>query len=179
MFHGLTEDMLKLLFIISEYTQTNDEDNPLWIKELPLLAIIHEGIVKGVFKSYDYSPTSVPMLDGTRRWLNISREGKDDIEDLINLQLIAILRLSTSQYGYMTAYKPTVLVGEVLSSLTPELKDEVYSLIQHECGCNYEVLFSPDDISFVCSTCTFKLETSMGFIEDVSYLTEPYFPSLE
>ncbi len=102
-----TDDMMRLLLVIDAYTREGHEDNPIWVKELPLMAIIYQGIVKRIFRDYDYSPWSVPMLDGTREWLNISREGKDDLEDLLNLRMISILRVSTSQYGFVTAYRLT------------------------------------------------------------------------
>jgi len=59
-----TDDMMRLLLVIDAYTREGHEDNPIWVKELPLMAIIYQGIVKRLFRDYDYAPWSVPMLDG-------------------------------------------------------------------------------------------------------------------
>jgi hypothetical protein len=35
----LTEDMIRLLCIINEYTKGGGENNPIWIKELPMMVV--------------------------------------------------------------------------------------------------------------------------------------------
>ncbi|MFW9920761.1 MAG: hypothetical protein ACFFED_14245 [Candidatus Thorarchaeota archaeon] len=176
---GITDDMMKLLHIIQCYTQSTDDENPTWIKELPLMAIIYQGIIDGVFKDYDYAPWSVPMLDGTRQWLNISREGKDDLEDLLNLRYLAILRLSTSHYGFVTAYKLTE-TGQVLADTVDlNLKEQVASLIRHRCGSLHEVIVNGSRITFLCKECGDEKEIQIGNIEDIPYATKAYLPSVE
>jgi hypothetical protein len=59
--------MMRLLCVINEHTKSEKDANPIWLKELPLKAIIYMGIIKEVFKDYDYAPWSVPMLDGSRQ----------------------------------------------------------------------------------------------------------------
>jgi hypothetical protein len=172
-----TDDMMRLLLVIDAYTREGQEENPVWVKELPLMAIIYQGIVKQVFRDYDYAPWSVPMLDGTREWLNISREGKDDLEDLLNLRMISILRVSTSQYGFVTAYRLTELGHEKIQSATESIKQEVNALILHTCGELYSVIMSGSDISFRCDHCDFKEEIPIGDIEDIPYKTKSYLPS--
>ena len=177
--NGLTDDLIKLLYIIQAYTESEDQENPTWIKELPLMAIIYQGIVKGIFSDYDYAPWSVPMLDGTRQWLNISREGKDDLEDLLNLKYIAILRLSTSHYGFVTAYRLTDAGKDLLNNVKSSLKDEVQSLIHHDCGSLFDVVVNNSKILFVCKGCKFESEIRIGDIEDIPYSTKAYLPSVD
>lgn len=172
-----TDDMMRLLLVIAAYTQEGHEENPIWVKELPLMAIIYQGIVKEVFRDYDYAPWSVAMLDGTREWLNISREGKDDLEDLLNLRMISILRVSTSQYGFVTAYRLTELGQQKVNEATESIKQEILSLIYHSCGDLYTVAMNGSDISFRCDACDFNEEVPIGDIEDIPYATKAYLPS--
>ncbi|MHA2423940.1 MAG: hypothetical protein ACXAEF_04085 [Candidatus Thorarchaeota archaeon] len=172
-----TDDMMRLLLVIDSYTREGHEENPIWVKELPLMAIIYQGIVKGIFRDYDYAPWSVPMLDGTREWLNISREGKDDLEDLLNLRMISILRVSTSQYGFVTAYRLTELGQDQIKTATEPIQQEVTGLIHHSCGGLFSVAMNGSDISFRCDPCNFNEEIPIGEIEDIPYTTSAYLPS--
>jgi len=172
-----TDDMMRLLLVIDAYTREGHEDNPIWVKELPLMAIIYQGIVKRLFRDYDYSPWSVPMLDGTREWLNISREGKDDLEDLLNLRMLSILRVSTSQYGFVTAYRLTESGQKKINDATESIKQETMALIHHTCGDLYSIVMNGSEISFRCDPCNFDEEILIGEIEDIPYTTKAYLPS--
>lgn len=174
----LTEDQMRLLFVIDEYTKTGNEANPVWVKELPILAIIYEGIIRGVFKDYDYAPWSVHMLDGTRQWMNVSREGKDDVEDLLNLRLVSILRISTSQYGYVTAYRPTELGDKLIQDIPQKLRDDVHSLILcKKCGTLFQIITRGHEVFFHCKGCGHEQKIGIDDIEDVPYATRPYLPN--
>ena len=77
-----TMEHLKLLYLISKYAVTAQtaEDKEGWIRETPLLVLIYEGVVAGAL-DYDYAPCS--MMMGKRNvWMNVSQEGKDDLDDM-------------------------------------------------------------------------------------------------
>ncbi len=58
----------KLLVLISKYGQMPVADEPeTWIRELPLLVLVYEGITAGVFEM-DYSPQCMTMLSTTLMW---------------------------------------------------------------------------------------------------------------
>lgn len=174
----LTKDQMKLLYVVDEYTREGEEDRPVWVKELPIMAIIYQGIITGVFVDYDYAPWSVPMLDGTRQWLNVSREGKDDIEDLLNLRMISILRVSTSQYGYITAYRLTELGEKAVKGIPQNLCDEVHELIYcKECDELVSVAIIDRQFYFQCEKCNETRLVGLDNIEDIPYATKPYLPS--
>ena len=174
----LTNDMMRLLCIINEYTKGAEEKNPIWIKELPMMALIYLGTIKGVFQNYDYAPWSVQMLDGTRQWLNISREGLDDLEDLLNLQMIAILRVSTAQYGYVTAYRLTSIGNDALSNIPTKIKDEVHALISGDCNTPMDVVIRERKFFLYCKSTESEIPIPIDEIEDVSYETKSYLPNL-
>ncbi|MHA1252849.1 MAG: hypothetical protein ACTSRP_22875, partial [Candidatus Helarchaeota archaeon] len=91
--NNLTEPMKRLLYIIAEYTKLNNEYGKLVIKDLPLKALIYYGIISNVL-NYDYAPMSVMYMDN-RRYLNVSQEGEDDLNDLRDLKLLNKIRIAT------------------------------------------------------------------------------------
>ena len=57
----MTNVHCKLLVLISKYGQMPVADEPeTWIRELPLLVLVYEGITAGVFEM-DYSPQCMTM----------------------------------------------------------------------------------------------------------------------
>ena len=55
----MTNVHCKLLVLISKYGQMPVADEPeTWIRELPLLVLVYEGITAGVFEM-DYSPQCI------------------------------------------------------------------------------------------------------------------------
>eukprot|EP01050_Picozoa_sp_SAG11_P027489 SAG11_NODE_6985_length_1214_cov_1.258296_1_plen_199_part_00 len=113
-----TNDHLKLLYMISKYAEcalTPDDDEG-WIRKNSLLVLMYEGIVAHVF-DYDYAPMS--LLVGRKRvWLNISQEGKDDIDDLREGGLLNGLKLSSEDLQPITAYQVSEK-GKELAILVP------------------------------------------------------------
>ena len=88
----MTNVHCKLLVLISKYGQMPVADEPeTWIRELPLLVLVYEGITAGVFEM-DYSPQCMTMSHTgvTRRmFLNISQEAKSAIDELREQKLIS------------------------------------------------------------------------------------------
>jgi len=91
----------KLLILISKYGQISLNDEPeTWIRETPLLVLIYEGIVAGVFEM-DYSPLCMTISHGgvTRRmFMNISQDSKSCIDELRENNLIAALKISSEDF---------------------------------------------------------------------------------
>ena len=116
------------------------------------------------------------MLDGTRQWLNVSREGKDDLEDLLDLRNISMLRLSTSQYGYLTAYRLTKKGEKVASGVNPDLLSDVQRLIRCECDGIKHVVMENRKFYFECIECYKRERILIDQIEDVAYTSRVYTP---
>jgi hypothetical protein len=85
---GLTENQNRLLYMISLYTQRAEsrDDKGEWIRKAALLVLIYEGIVAQVL-DYDYAPMS-EQIENRRVYLNISQEGKSDVEFLREEELV-------------------------------------------------------------------------------------------
>ena len=100
-----TADHLKLLYLISQYAKTarTAEDSEGWIRKNQLIVLMYECIVAGCL-DYDYAPCS--MMIGTKRvWMNVTQEGKDDIDDLREGGLLNGLKLSSEDLQPITAYQ--------------------------------------------------------------------------
>eukprot|EP01047_Picozoa_sp_COSAG01_P015358 COSAG01_NODE_768_length_13739_cov_6.271334_18_plen_267_part_00 len=96
----LQDEHLRLLYLISKYTtQTR------WVRELPLLVLIFEGIRAGIF-TYDYAPAAVTVC-GRIVFMNISQEGRDDVDDLREAGLLASLKLTAHNGTTSTAVQPS------------------------------------------------------------------------
>ncbi len=119
----ISRDAEKLLYLISLYTGGEGELEK-WIKNYALWALIYHGIVEKVFEKYDYTPVTV-MWYGVLRIANISMEAEADIFKLRKEGLINKLRLATSKYRYITAYKVTEKGEKYLEKVEPRVKKDV------------------------------------------------------
>ncbi|MHA1896793.1 MAG: hypothetical protein ACTSU2_05280 [Promethearchaeota archaeon] len=177
----LTDNHLKLLYLISKYTYSAKDifEKDIWIKEFPLLTLIFEGILNSTF-DYDYAPMSIE-LHGRRRILNISQDAIDDLEDLREMKLIECLKLSHSNFRLTSAYKIRDLALGI--EVPEEFKKQINELTScPKCGHLLETELDPTGnenlIYIVCKNpeCMFRTISEITEIEEVSYSTEPYFP---
>ncbi|MHA1668435.1 MAG: hypothetical protein ACTSUR_07235 [Candidatus Heimdallarchaeaceae archaeon] len=102
---SLTRDQQLLLYTIdyiAKWMTKGDstiqtEGNRVWIKELPLWAIIYYQIVSGTYETYDYAPTSIQFFGRSSFTINLSYEGVDDIEDLRELEIIEKIQINFNE----------------------------------------------------------------------------------
>merc|ERR1712138_138643 len=92
---GLTENQNRLLYLVSLYTHKAEshDDKDEWIRKPALLVLIYEGVVANVL-DYDYAPAS-ELIENRRISLNISQEGKSDVEFLREEELLNGLQIAT------------------------------------------------------------------------------------
>ena len=82
----------KILYLMSKYAKAalSPEDQEGWIRQIPLLVLLYEGIEAGSL-DFDYAPCSMLISQGGRSrrvWLNITQEGKAAVDDLREKELI-------------------------------------------------------------------------------------------
>lgn len=175
---ALTVEQKELLYLISRLTDSLN--CPIsWIKETPLQALIYQGIRKGIFSEYDYAPISSSFLGQGRKFVNISKEGEDDLGDLRELGLLETIRLSSTKHDYITGYRPTKESIKHLNTMDNEVKQRIDNLfICPKCNSeNYNLTIEVSDSIFnmVCSDCDNIDDIPLIIPEDVSYTTKPYF----
>ena len=169
-----TMNHMKLLYLISKYSHCAQtvHEKERWIRKLPMLVLIYEGIVQRVFE-YDYAPAS-EVVETTRVYLNVTQEGKDDLDDLVEGRLVKGLRLSTKEHQSVTAYQ---ISPSGLQLISKRLPDEERQLVDDLCivdGKLLQVVW--EDSKFLLRTMTFSRESTITEAEDVSYVVSPYLP---
>jgi WD repeat-containing protein 35 len=172
---SLTREQERLLYLISLYSKPaqNSSDEEVWIKDLALKALIYQGIIEKVF-NYDYAPLVI-MFDGVKRMVNVSMEGEDDINDLRELKLVSRLKLSTSKYNIINAYRVNIEGLEVLKGAKKENLEAVDKLVKClSCGNLKEVLVEDEEVKFVCKNCGEKKNIPLLEVEDVPYVCKGY-----
>ena len=175
---GFSPEHWKILYLVSRYSQPAElpEDPERWIRQLSLLVLLYEGIVAKSF-DYDYAPTSV-FLCGKRVYLNITQEGRDNIDDLLEVNLLRGLRMVTQDNQGTMSYQCTLEGLDMLHARCGKgLRAEVDAFI-----------FAPGDeklLNIEYNGEHFFLRSSDGLLvrestvtdtEDVSYVTSPYLP---
>ncbi len=185
---SLTRDQQILLHTIYYLTKwmTDDEHffktegKKVWIKELPLWAIMYYQITNGSYETYDYAPTPIQFFGRSCFTVNLSYEGVDDIEDLRELDILEKIRLSTSKHGFVTVYRITETGDKYLKKIPKEVIDEVEKLFFCEnCAKRMQFYMNMGDNPTVvidCPDCD-ESDVNLDFLEseDVSYKSKPYF----
>ncbi len=174
----LTVAQAELLYLISKLT---DSINcPIsWIKETPLQALIFQGIRKGLFNEYDYAPISSTFLGQGRKFVNISKEGEDDLGDLRELGLLETMRLSSSKHNYITGYRPTKESIKTINAIENKIKSSIDELFicplckSEKYG--LKIYVDESDFNMICNDCNHREFIPLIIPEDVSFTTKPYF----
>ncbi|MFW9921847.1 MAG: hypothetical protein ACFFDW_00975, partial [Candidatus Thorarchaeota archaeon] len=150
-----------------------------WVKETPLQALIFYAIRKGLFNEYDYAPISSSFLGQGRKFVNISKEGDDDLGDLRELGLLETIRLSSSKHDYITGYRPTENSRKLIPQLENEVKERIDNLFI--CPKCFDKEFTLDinveksEFKMLCKKCLNEDLIPLVVPEDVSYTTKAYF----
>lgn len=171
-----TPEQSRLLYLISLHAKPSrkDEEKALWVRELPLRALMFEGIRNNVF-DWDYAPASVMTAEG-RVFMNISQEGEDDINDLREAGLLDALKLSTSRHHYITAFCPTVKGLEEVAKVSAEDRSAVDALLRCRCGGRLGAEERDGKVIIKCASCRTVRESGMMDTEDVSYISKACIP---
>ncbi len=172
---SITQEMKRLLFIIAEYTKKEGRYGVQIVKELPLKALIHKAIIDKAL-DYDYAPISQMYIEN-RRYINISQEGEDDLNDLREARLINKIRLATKRHFYIYSYEITEKGINYLDKISNEDKEIMKKFIYCKCGDRYEVPILEMGVFMKCEKDNIFINTGITEIEDVSYECKPIYIS--
>ena len=158
--------------------------NESWVRRLPLLVLLYEGIVAQIF-DFDYAPSS-EGIGTTRVYMNISQEGRDAIDDLREGGLVSTLTVASTEYETITAYQANKESWRILDQMSDEEKHIVNTLVYAPVDGGkssvesrlMEVFWDAGQTKFVlCASNGFAKASSVTEVEDVSYVCSPYIPS--
>ncbi|KAG6622342.1 (+)-neomenthol dehydrogenase [Phytophthora cinnamomi] len=126
-------DHVMLLYMLSRYAvcARTKEDKESWIRQIPLLVLMYEGIAAGSL-NFDYAPAAMVIAQEGRPkriWINTTQDGKSAIDDLREANLINGLKLSTKDYHSVTAFQVSFRGLQLLSQVSKELKADVDAFI--------------------------------------------------
>ncbi|GLD98153.1 hypothetical protein PINS_up006850 [Pythium insidiosum] len=126
-------DHVMLLYMLSRYAvcARSTQEQETWIRQIPLLVLMYEGIAAGVL-NFDYAPAALVIAQEgkpKRIWMNTTQDGKSAIDDLREANLINGLKLSTKDYHSVTAFQVSLRGLQLLSQVSKELKAKVDSFI--------------------------------------------------
>ena len=182
-----TADHLKLLHLVSFHGKesTSPKTHETWIRETPMMVLIFEGIVAGLF-DFDYAPCSIQLSvpGGQRRlWLNVSQEGKSACDDLRENRLLKGLKISTDDGLPITALQVSAKGQELLSIMPAYLLDEVSAFALASNGSVKRVNYNNEEAVFeleaTASAGVGKSEIRVSEVtetEDVAYVSSPFLP---
>ena len=127
---GLTRNQNRLLYLISLYTHPaqSSEEQEGWIRKSALAVLMYEGITSKVL-DYDYAPASV-IVENRRIFINVSQEGKSDIDFLREEELLNGLKLQSrgnTVFAILTCFDATETLS-VIRSYTHFASFFIYSL---------------------------------------------------
>ena len=167
----MTQQMKRLLYLIAQLTKKDGQYGKLVVKDLPLKALIFRGILDKVL-DYDYSPQSIYYIEN-RRYINVSQEGIDDLNDLRELHLLYKIRLATKRHFYIYSYGISKEGIRYLDKISEEDKSVVDKLVKCECGEIFDVIIKKTGIFLKCQNCGNIIDTEVTAIEDVPYKCTP------
>jgi WD repeat-containing protein 35 len=175
---GLTENQNRLLYMISLYTHkatpgTDEKDE--WVRKQALVVLLYEGIVAGVL-DFDYAPASA-SIENRRVWMNISQEGKSDIEFLREEELILGLQMSSKSFQPVTLYSISLKGKELVKRISRKEKEAVHEFVYAR-GTREKLqpVWDGRDYYLTSQASQYRRRSTITDCEDVSYVSSAYIP---
>ena len=175
---GLTENQNRLLYMISLYSHkatpgTDEKDE--WVRKPALIVLLYEGIVAGVL-DFDYAPAS-NFIENRRVWMNVSQEGKSDVEFLREEELVNGLQMSSKSFQPITCYQISEKGKELVKRISRKEKEAVHEFVYAR-GTRELLSAVWDGMKYNLQTANgaYSRVSSITETEDVSYVSSAYIP---
>lgn len=151
---------------------TDEKDG--WVRKPALIVLIYEGIIAGVL-DYDYAPSSA-LIQNRRIWMNVSQEGKSDIEFLREEELVNGLQMSSKTFQPITCYQISDKGKELVKRISRKEKEAVHEFVYAR-GTRELLTVKWDGINyFLISDSGYRRKSTITECEDVSYVSSAYIP---
>jgi len=161
---------------VSLYTHKAEshDDKDEWIRKPALLVLIYEGIVANVL-DYDYAPQS-ELIENRRVYLNISQEGKSDVEFLREEELLNGLQIASKSYKPVTCYQISEKGLELVKRISQKEKEATHEFVYAK-GTRELLSATWDGSNYhLTSASGYKRQSTITETEDVSYVSSAYVP---
>ncbi|CAM9308429.1 unnamed protein product [Ectocarpus fasciculatus] len=174
---GLTENQNRLLYMVSLYTHKADTrgDRDHWLRKPALVVLLYEGIVANVL-DFDYAPQS-ELIENRRIWMNVSQEGKSDVEFLREEELVNGLHVSSRSYKPITCYQISPKGKELVKRITRKEKEAVHEFVYAR-GTRelLHVRWDGNEYWLESASAGYRRKSTITETEDVSYVSSAYVP---
>jgi WD repeat-containing protein 35 len=174
---GLTENQNRLLYMISLYSRkatpgTDEKDE--WVRKPALVVLLYEGVLAGVL-DYDYAPASA-SVQNRRIWMNVSQEGKSDVEFLREEELINGLQVSSKSFQPITCFQISEKGKEVVKRISRKEKEAVHEFVYAR-GTRELLTVEWDGRNYyLVSSSGYRKRSTITEVEEVSYVSSAYIP---
>ena len=192
-----SREALKLLYMVSLYTghgggrgggDARGEGRTVWMRTLPILVFTYEGVVSSGERrcfEYDYAPVFERVYGTTPRYMNITEDGRNDLDNLLERGFLTALKVTSETYDHSTLLKISEQGADFLQrcvasgALSPGDRRGIELL------CGYpnllDVRFDQETKSFYLHdpsphSKTPALRSTITDVEDVPYVSSPYIP---
>jgi WD repeat-containing protein 35 len=145
------------------------------VRALSLTVLTYECIASKVL-DYDYAPASVRVA-GRRHYLNVSQEGRADVDDLVEAGAVHALRLRTSAHAPGLCYQASAAGVALLRRRMPPASAVAVDDAVSWGGALLHVVWLPLESRFVLRNATVTRASGITDIEDVSYVASAYLPA--
>lgn len=139
-----------------------------------VIVLIYEGIVAGIL-DFDYAPAS-NYIEARRVWMNVSQEGKSNIEFLREEELVNGLQMASKSFQPITCFQISEKGKELVKRISRKEKEAVHEFVYAR---GTRELLSPtwDGRSYwLESESGYRRKSSITDCEDVSYVSSAYIP---
>jgi len=116
-----------MISLYSRKATAGTDEKDEWVRKPALIVLIYEGIVAGVL-DFDYAPASA-MVENRRIWMNISQEGKSDLEFLREEELLNGLQMSSMSFQPLTCYQISDKGKELVKRISRKEKESVHEFV--------------------------------------------------
>lgn len=151
---------------------TDEKDE--WVRKPALIVLIYEGIVAGVL-DFDYAPASA-LIENRRIWMNVSQEGKSDVEFLREEELVNGLQMSSKSFQPITCYQISDKGKELVKRISRKEKEAVHEFVYARGTRELLTVAWDGRHYYLVSTTGYRRRSTITECEDVSYVSSAYIP---
>jgi WD repeat-containing protein 35 len=163
-----------MISLYSRKAAPGTEEKDQWVRKPALIVLVYEGIQAGVL-DFDYAPQSA-CIENRRVWMNVSQEGKSDIEFLREEELVNGLQMSSKTFQPVTCYQISEKGKEIVKRISRKEKEAVHEFVYAK-GTRELVTVQWDGLNYFLTTPSgYKKRSTITETEDVSYVSSAYIP---
>jgi WD repeat-containing protein 35 len=163
-----------MISLYSHKASPGTDEKDVWLRKPALIVLVYEGIVTGVL-DFDYAPASA-CIENRRIWMNVSQEGKSDVEYLREEELVNGLQMSSKSFQPITCYQISEKGKEFVKRISRKEKEAVHEFVYAR-GTRELLNVHWDGVDYyLTSPSGYRRRSTITDTEDVSYVSSAYIP---